>query len=66
MVGIIGGSGFIGSDVTKRFLEAGYLVRVSATDISRKDKYGHLLALPGADRLEIVPLNTQDVSALPS
>ncbi|CAN5444802.1 aldehyde reductase [soil metagenome] len=64
MVGIIGGSGFIGSYVTRRFLDEGYRVRVSATDISRKDKYAHLLDLPGADRLEIVPLNTQDVGAL--
>ena len=62
--GIIGGSGFIGSYVTRRFLEEGYRVRVSATDISRKDKYAHLLALPGADRLEIIPLDTQDLGAL--
>lgn len=62
--GIIGGSGFIGSYLTRRFLDGGYKVRVSATDISRKDKYAHLLAMPGSDRLEIVPLNTQDVSAL--
>ena len=32
-VGIIGGSGFIGSHTTKQFLEQGYKVKVSATDI---------------------------------
>jgi len=33
-VGIIGGAGFIGSYVTKGFLENGFRVKVSATDIS--------------------------------
>ena len=38
-VGIIGGAGFIGSYNTKKFLEEGYQVKVSATDISKKEKY---------------------------
>ncbi|BAX81756.1 NAD-dependent epimerase/dehydratase family protein [Labilibaculum antarcticum] len=33
-VGIIGGSGFIGSHTTKKFLQEGFKVRVSTTDIS--------------------------------
>lgn len=37
-VGIIGGAGFIGSHTTKKFLEEGYQVRVSATDISKTKK----------------------------
>ncbi len=40
-VGIIGGAGFIGSYNTKKFLENGYHVKVSATDLSNKDKYAH-------------------------
>jgi nucleoside-diphosphate-sugar epimerase len=35
-VGIIGGAGFIGSYVTKQFLENGFRVKVSATDISKR------------------------------
>jgi len=43
--GIIGGSGYIGSYVTKRFLEENYSVKVSARDISKKKKYQHLKQL---------------------
>lgn len=44
-VGIIGGSGFIGSYNTRKFLEEGYRVKVSTTDLSNRDKYAHLQAL---------------------
>jgi|GEM_PF-1870221 len=56
-VGIIGGSGFIGSYTTKKFLQEGFKVRVSTTDISKPEKYGHLKSLPNAENLEIIPLN---------
>ncbi len=59
-VGIIGGSGFIGSHITKRFLEEGYAVKVSATDLSKAEKYRHLKLLPGADKLEIAPLKVEN------
>jgi len=62
--GIIGGSGYIGSYVTKIFLENGFSVRVSATDIKKKKKYDHLKQLPGAENLEIVPLDTRDIASL--
>ncbi len=62
--GIIGGSGYIGSYVTKTFLENGFSVRVSATDIKKKKKYDHLKQLPGAENLEICPLDTRDVVSL--
>jgi dihydroflavonol-4-reductase len=65
-VGIIGGSGFIGSYNVKKFLSEGYQVRVSATDISKKEKYEHLKQLPNAENLEIVQLNVEDKSALES
>nr|WP_228122761.1 NAD-dependent epimerase/dehydratase family protein [Oceanihabitans sp. IOP_32] len=42
-VGIIGGSGFIGSHITKIFLENGFEVKVSTTDISNENKYQHLM-----------------------
>jgi dihydroflavonol-4-reductase len=35
-VGIIGGSGFIGSYNAKKFLAEGYQVKVPATDISKR------------------------------
>jgi len=62
--GIIGGSGYIGSYVTKTFLENGFSVRVSATDIKKKKKYDHLKQLPGAENLEIYPLDTRDITSL--
>ena len=63
-VGIIGGSGFIGSYNTKKFLAEGYQVKVSATDINKKEKYEHLKELPNAENLEIVQLNVTDKSQL--
>ena len=63
-VGIIGGAGFIGSYVTKKFLENGFKVKVSAYDISRKDKYAHLDELPHAENMELVPLDVQNTVQL--
>ncbi len=63
-VGIIGGSGFIGSYITKQFLENGFEVKASATDISREDKYGHLIALDKAENLYISELNVENKAAL--
>jgi hypothetical protein len=63
-IGIIGGSGFIGSHTTKKFLQEGYKVKVSATDISKKEKYQHLKSLPNAENLEIVPLNVENKDQL--
>lgn len=63
-VGIIGGSGYIGSYVTKIFLANGFSVRVSATDIKKQKKYSHLRTLPGAENLDIYPLDTRDITSL--
>lgn len=63
-VGIIGGSGFIGSHTTKKFLEEGFKVKVSATDISKKEKYDHLKELPNADKLEILALKVENKNQL--
>ena len=59
-VGIIGGSGFIGSYITKTFLENNYQVKVSTTDISREDKYQHLMQLKNAENLYISELDVTD------
>lgn len=63
-VGIIGGSGFIGSFTTKRFLEEGYNVKVSVTDIKKSEKYQHLFNLENSDNLNISPLKVEDLEAL--
>lgn len=63
-VGIIGGSGFIGSHTTKKFLDKGFKVRVSATDISKTEKYNHLKSFTNAENLEIVPLNVENKEQL--
>ncbi len=65
-VGIIGGSGFIGSYNTKKFLENGFKVKVSTTDIAKKEKYAHLKKLPNNENLEIVGLNVQNQAELES
>ncbi|MEK8179832.1 NAD-dependent epimerase/dehydratase family protein [Flavobacterium buctense] len=63
-VGIIGGSGYIGSFITKLFLETGYQVKVSATDITREDKYQHLMLFPNTENLYISELNVTDSKQL--
>lgn len=64
-VGIIGGSGFIGSYITKIFLEENFKVKVSSTDINNKSKYEHLFSLNNGDtHLEICPLDVRDKEAL--
>lgn len=63
-VGIIGGAGFIGSYNTRKFLKEGYKVKVSTTDISKKDKYEHLLHFDHNDHLDIVQMDVENVAEL--
>lgn len=58
--GIIGGSGYIGSYITKTFLENGYKVKASVRDLSKHEKYRHLQKLPNASNLEISKLDLED------
>jgi dihydroflavonol-4-reductase len=62
--GIIGGSGYIGSYVTQKFLTEEYRVKVSATDISKKKKYQHLQKLDHAENLEIVHADVTKIDSL--
>ena len=63
--GIIGGAGFIGSFITKKFLAEGYDVRVSVRDLAKKERYAHLDNLKNAvHHLEIVEMDVQDEAAL--
>ncbi len=63
-VGIIGGSGFIGSYITKRFLEKGFEVKVSTTNISKQEKYEHLMNLDFSDHLYISELHVENKTEL--
>lgn len=63
-VGIIGGSGFIGSYTTKKFLEECYSVKVSVTDIKKSEKYEHLFNLENSDNLNISALKVEDLENL--
>lgn len=65
-VGITGGAGFIGSYITKKFLDEGYKVRVSVTNLSKSHKYEHLFNLGNEDNLSIKELNVQDLDSLKS
>lgn len=63
-VGIIGGSGFIGSHTTQKFLNEGYNVKVSVTDIKKSEKYQHLFSLKNSDNLNISALKVEDLETL--
>lgn len=63
-VGIIGGAGFIGSFVTKKFLTENYHVKVSTRDLSKEDRYQHLKDMENAGHLEVAALDVRDVDAL--
>jgi dihydroflavonol-4-reductase len=63
-VGIIGGSGFIGSHITQLFLENNFEVKVSSTNINREDKYEHLMGFKNADNLYISELDVENKAAL--
>lgn len=63
-IGIIGGSGFIGSHVTQQFLNHGFEVKVSTTDISKKEKYEHLMKLNNSDYLHISELDVTNEALL--
>jgi nucleoside-diphosphate-sugar epimerase len=63
-VGIIGGSGFIGSYNTQKFLNEGYRVKVSTTDLSKKEKYQHLHSLKNSENLEVAQLDVENKGEL--
>lgn len=63
-VGIIGGSGFIGSYITRKFLTEGYEVKVSVTDMHKSEKYQHLFNLENSDNLNISGLKLEDTETL--
>lgn len=63
-VAIIGGAGFLGSYVTRRFLQANYQVKVSTRDKGRQDCYRHLLRMDLANQPEVVEMDVLDPAAV--
>ncbi len=63
-VGITGGAGFIGSYITKKFLEENYRVKVSVTNISSTNKYQHLFNLKKVENLSVRGLNVENMDFL--
>jgi len=63
-VGIIGGSGFIGSYITRKFLKKGYNVKVSVTDIKKSEKFRHLFGLKNSDNLNITAMKVENIKDL--
>lgn len=63
-VGIIGGSGYIGSYVTSKFLEEGFKVKVSSRNISKRKNYRHLEQHKNANNLGIYPINMLDIMSV--
>jgi len=63
-VGIIGGSGFIGSYITRKFLKKGYNVKVSVTDIKKSEKFRHLFNLKNSYNLNINEMKVEDIRDL--
>ncbi|WP_300434877.1 NAD-dependent epimerase/dehydratase family protein [Christiangramia sp.] len=63
-IGVVGGAGFIGSYITKKFLKEGYRVKVSVTDIKRSEKYEHLFKFKNSENINIQRLKLEDRKAL--
>ena len=62
--GIIGGSGYIESDIISLFLNQNFNVKISTLDISKKENYNHLMELEHAENLYVCELDTSTKSAL--
>lgn len=63
-VGIIGGSGFIGSYITRKFLEEDFNVKVSVTSIHKSEKYQHLFNLKNSENLNLRAFKLEDIDLL--
>jgi dihydroflavonol-4-reductase len=64
--GIIGGAGFIGSYVTRLFLEASHKVKVSTKDSPKQKKYRHLESFPNAQNLSLHQTDVLDIQSVKS
>lgn len=57
-VGVIGGLGFIESEIISLLLQKQFDVKVSTEDISKKENYQHLMELDHAEHLHVCEINS--------
>lgn len=62
--GIIGGSGFIDSSFIAFLLHKTYEVKISTSDISKKENYQHLMDLEGSQHLHVCEIDMTKPNAL--
>ncbi|WP_323788548.1 hypothetical protein [Psychroserpens sp.] len=62
--GVIGGSGFIESEIISLLLDTSYDVKVSTIDISKKENYEHLMELEHSENLYVCEIDFERESAL--
>lgn len=61
---VTGATGFVGSEIVKQLLAAGYRVRGTTRNVEKANKAGHLTALAGADqRLQLFQADLLDPGA---
>jgi malate/lactate dehydrogenase len=60
--GVIGGSGFIESDIISLLLHKQFDVKVSTEDISKKENYQHLMELEHAEHLYVCEITSNSQS----
>ena len=60
---VAGASGLVGANITKAALDRGYRVNGTLRDASDPDKAPHLLALPGAEGLQLLDADMKETGA---
>ena len=63
-VGVIGGSGYINSDIIDLLLHKQFEVKVSTEDLSNKENYQHLMDLDHSEHLHVCEVNSKQKSDL--
>lgn len=62
--GIIGGKGFIESEIISLFLQKHFEVKVSTSDITKTENYQHLMELDHSEHLHVCEVNHKTKSEL--
>jgi len=62
--GVIGGSGFIESEIISMLLYKNYDVKVSTSDISKIENFQHLMELDHSEHLHVCEINSEIKSDL--
>ena len=62
--GIIGGSGFIESDIIIPLLNYHFNIKISTSDITKKENFQHLMELDHADNLYVCELDESNKSEM--